>query len=187
MELCPYIDQKLFSFNKVTFTTMGKSSVYVILFCFDMYVLHFCNPLLLTLTAHNWLPAGTVDVSLAPSDIISVTGATLCLRHGQVTVGVGHGQPAEHRLVRCLPPCTLVLSLDPSPSLLIHVVIYSWGATPSAICPWGTLHVIGVGDDLLPTLEVCSQHERCPLHPRNYGTGLHSCLRRCVNAFINSI
>lgn len=40
------------------------------------------------LTANHWLPAGSVDNALSPCDIVTVAGASVGLRHGQMAVGV---------------------------------------------------------------------------------------------------
>lgn len=41
-----------------------------------------------TLTTHHWLPAGSVDDALSPSDIITMAGASVGLCHGQMAVGI---------------------------------------------------------------------------------------------------
>lgn len=82
-------------------------------------------PTVSTLTAHHWLPAGSVGDALSPSDIVPMAGASVRLRHGQVAVGVRHRQPSEHGVVGRLPQTSLVLPLNASPRLLVHVVIVS--------------------------------------------------------------
>lgn len=77
------------------------------------------------LTAHHWLPAGSVDDALSPSDIITVAGPPVCLSHGQVAVGVRHGQPSKHGVVRGLSQCPLVLPLNTGPGLLVHLRVAS--------------------------------------------------------------
>lgn len=74
-------------------------------------------------TSHHGLPTGAVSDALAPGDIITVAGSSLDLAHGQVTVGVGHGQPAEHDLVGRLPQGALVLTLHARPCVLAHLVV----------------------------------------------------------------
>lgn len=77
------------------------------------------------LTAHHRLPAGSVDDALPRSDIITMAGPSVGLSHGQMAVGVRHGQPPEHGVVWSLPQSPLVLPLDSGPRLLIHLGIAS--------------------------------------------------------------
>lgn len=78
-----------------------------------------------TLTSHHGLPAGLVDYALTPSDIIAMAGAPVGLYHIQMAVGVRHCQPSKHGVIGCLPQGSLVLPLNASPRLLVHVVIAS--------------------------------------------------------------
>lgn len=82
-------------------------------------------PSVSTLTAHYWIPAGSVDDALCRSDIIAMAGASVSLRHGQMTVGVRHRQPSEHGVIRSLPQRSLILPLDASPRLLVHLRVTS--------------------------------------------------------------
>lgn len=127
-----------------------------------------------SLTAYNRFPASTINDALAACDIIGVTRAVPRLRHGEVAVSVGHGQPAEHVLVWSLAQRTFVLPLDPRPRLFIHVVV--WPPTCAGGLGW-SLHVKWVCHNIRTALQVCSQNEGCSLHPGDDGFCLGSHLR----------
>lgn len=150
---------------------------------------------LFALTAYYRFPAGPVNDALSACGVISVAGAAVRLRHSQVTVGIGHGQPAEHVLVCSLPQGALVLPLNPGPGLLVHVVfqhrtpVALHPSTVHAAGPGWSLHVKGVGHNFLAALQVCSQNEGRSLHPSNYGFSLNCYLRTkrrevCVTSII---
>lgn len=119
-----------------------------------------------------------INDALAACDVIGVTRAILRLRHCEVAVGVGHGQPAEHVLVCRLAQRTFVLPLDPGPSFFIHVV-----AQPPtcAAGPGWALHVKWIRHNILTALQVCSQNEGCSLHPGDDGFRLSGHLKTCFD------
>lgn len=125
-------------------------------------------------TSNDRLPAGTVDDALAACDVICVTGTAVVLRHGEVTVSVRHGHPAEQVFVGGLAQGALVLSLDPGPRLFIHLVILQNRLVSSVVGPGRTLHVKGVDDNLFSALQISPQNKRRPLHPRDDGFGFNS-------------
>lgn len=84
-----------------------------------------------TLTAHHRFPGSSVADALSYSDIVTMAGASVGLRHGQVAVGVRHRQPSKHGVVGRLPQSSLVLPLNASPRLLVHLRITS---PTSAVC-----------------------------------------------------
>lgn len=129
----------------------------------------------LSLTAYNRFPASTVNDALAACDIIGVTRAMLRLRHSEVAVSIGHGQPAEHVLVWCFAQRAFILPQYPGPRLFVHVVV--WPPTCAMGVPGWPLHVKWVCHNILTTLQVCSQNKRCSLHPGDDGFGLNSHLQ----------